>query len=154
YLRSDFPRIPLPPDMATFRTLAALGEKLVALHLLRDPALQSGGPAYPVSGAHMVEKIRYETGATLTPTPLPLAGEGLKSGKVWINTTQYFDGIDPETFAFRIGGYQVLEKWLKDRKGRTLTIDDIAHYRKIAVALARTRALMREVDAAAAPLFA
>lgn len=141
YLRSDFPRIPLPPDMRTFRALAALGEKLVALHLLRDPELAQGGPAYPVSGDHVVGILRYEPSKDGT------------SGKVWINATQYFDGIDPETFAFRIGGYQVLEKWLKDRKGRALTIDDIAHYRKIAVALARTRALMREVDAAAAPLF-
>lgn len=142
YLRSDFPRIPLPPDMATFRALAALGEKLVALHLLRDPALAQGGPSYPVSGDHVVEKLRYEP-----------ASDG-QSGKLWINARQYFDGIDPETFAFRVGGYQVLEKWLKDRKGRALTIDDITHYRKVAVALARTRDLMREVDEAAAPLWA
>ncbi|MDE1885168.1 MAG: hypothetical protein KGH92_04595, partial [Xanthomonadaceae bacterium] len=142
YLRSDFPRIPLPTDTQTFHALAALGEKLVALHLLRDPALAQGGPTYPVSGDHLVEKLRYE----------PLK-DG-QSGKVWINATQYFDGIDPETFAFRIGGYQVLDKWLKDRKGRALTIDDIAHYRKIALALARTRELMRELDGMAQPLFA
>ncbi|MGH8121168.1 MAG: type ISP restriction/modification enzyme [Rudaea sp.] len=142
YLRSDFPRIPLPPDMTTYRALAVLGEKLVALHLLRDPALENGGPAYSVSGDHAVEKVRYEP------------GKDGKPGKVWINPRQYFDGIDAETFAFRIGGYQVLEKWLKDRKGRALGIDDITRYRRIAVALARTRELMREVDAAAAPLFA
>lgn len=142
YLRSDFPRIPLPPDMPTFRALAALGAKLVALHLLRDATLDHGAPAFPVSGDHAVEKLRYEP-----------SKDG-KSGKVWINATQYFDGIDPDTFAFRIGGYQVLEKWLKDRKGRKLTRDEIEHYRKIAVALARTRTLMREVDAAAAALFA
>lgn len=138
YLRSDFPRIPLPPDRQTFRALAELGENLVGLHLLRDPALGQGGPNYPVSGDHIVEKLRYDE----------------KTGRVNINATQYFDGIDSETFAFRVGGYQVLEKWLKDRKGRALGIDDITHYRKIAVALARTRALMREVDAAAAVLFA
>jgi predicted helicase len=142
YLRSDFPRIPLPPDMATFGALAALGGQLVALHLLRDPALAQGGPAYPVSGDHVVDKLRYEP------------SKDANSGKVWINATQYFDGIDPRAFDFRIGGYQVLEKWLKDRKGRALTIDDITHYRKIAVAIARTRALMQEVDAAATPLFA
>lgn len=153
YLRSDFPRIPLPPEMATFRTLAALGERLVALHLLRDPALAQGGPAYPVSGDHVVEKVRYEPPAQDSAHPSTSSGR-TESGRVWINATQHFDGIDPDTFAFRIGGYQVLEKWLKDRKGRALTIDDIAHYRKIAVALARTRALMREVDAAAAQLFA
>ncbi|HET6546285.1 MAG TPA: type ISP restriction/modification enzyme [Rhodanobacteraceae bacterium] len=140
YLRSDFPRIALPDSVATFRALAALGEKLVEWHLLRDPSLQSGGPAYPVSGEHAVEKIRYEEPG------------GGKPGRVWINARQYFDGIDPEIWAFRIGGYQVLEKWLKDRKGRRLDIDDITHYRKIAVALARTRQLMDDIDAAAAPL--
>lgn len=142
YLRSDFPRIPLPPDMPTFRAMAVLGEKLVTLHLLRDATRDQGAPAFPVSGDHAVEKLRYEP-----------SKDG-KSGKVWINATQYFDGMDAETFAFRIGGYQVLEKWLKDRKGRKLTRDEIEHYRKIAVALARTRALMREVDTTAAALFA
>ena len=154
YLRSDFPRVPLPTDAALFRTLAALGAQLIALHLLRDPRLAQSGPAYPASGDHMVEKPRYDPPA-LTPTPLPQAGEGLKkSGRVWINARQYFDGIEPQTWAFRIGGYQVLEKWLKDRKGRQLDIDDITHYRKIAAALARTRRLMEEIDKAAAPLFA
>ena len=123
--------------MATFRALAVLGEKLVALHLLRDPALAQGGPGYPVSGNHVVEKPRYDD----------------KARRVWINATQCFDGIDAETFAFRIGGYQVLEKWLKDRKGRALSIDDITHYREVAVALARTRYLIREFGAGAAPLW-
>ncbi|HEX7369570.1 MAG TPA: type ISP restriction/modification enzyme, partial [Rhodanobacteraceae bacterium] len=96
---------------------------------------------------------RYEAPA-LTPTPLPQAGEGLKGGRVWINKTQYFEGIDPDTWAFRVGGYQVLEKWLKDRKGRELGIDDIVHYRRVAVALRRTRELMRQVDECATPLWA
>lgn len=142
YLRSDFPRIPLPPDMATFRILAEMGEKLVALHLLHDPTLAQGGPVYPVAGDHVVEKVRYEP---------PRDG---KPGRVWINPRQYFEVVDPDAFGFRVGGYQVLEKWLKDRKGRALGIDDIAHYRKIVVALDRTRELMQQVDTAAAPLFA
>jgi predicted helicase len=153
YLRSDFPRIPLPPNEATFRALAALGARLVELHLLRDSALDEGAPAFPVSGSGLVEKPRYEAPA-LTPTPLPQAGEGLKGGRVWINKTQYFEGIDPDTWAFRVGGYQVLEKWLKDRKGRELGIDDIVHYRRVAVALRRTRELMRQVDECATPLWA
>ena len=119
-----------------------MAPKLVTLHLLRDSALDQGAPAFPVSGSGEVEKIRYDA---------PQEG---KPGRVWINATQYFAGIDPDTWGFRIGGYQVLEKWLKDHKGRTLGIDDIVHYRRIAVALARTRTLMDEVDTAAAPLFA
>ena len=150
YLRSDFPRIPLPPDLALFSALAALGAQLVALHLLRDPALAQGGPAYPVSGDHLVEKIRYEP--ALTPTPLP-GVEGLKGGRVWINARQYFESVDADTWAFKVGGYQVLEKWLKDRKGRQLGIDDITHYRKIVLALAATRTLMEQIDQVALPLF-
>jgi hypothetical protein len=155
YLRSDFPRIPLPPDRALFRALAKLGAQLVALHLLRDPALAQGGPAYPVSGDHTVEKPRYDPPQAEQGSAHPSTGSGrAECGRVWINARQYFDGIDPETWAFRIGGYQVLEKWLKDRKGRQLDIDDITHYRKIAVALARTQQLMKDIDTAAAPLFA
>jgi hypothetical protein len=142
YLRSDFPRIPVPPDMAVFRALAALGKQLVALHLLRDPSLDEDAPAFPVSGSGVVEKPRYE------------ALKDGRPGRVWINATQYFDGVEPEVFAFRVGGYQVLEKWLKGRKGRTLGIEDIVHYRRVAVALARTREVMTEVELAAAPLFA
>jgi len=141
YLRGDFPYIPLPQNMDMFHTLAKLGSQLVLLHLLRDPTLAQGGPAYPVAGDHTVEKPRYE-----------LATDG-KSGRVWINTRQYFDGIAPETWAFHVGGYQVLEKWLKDRKGRQLGIDDISHYRKIVLALAATHRVMHDVDAAVAPLF-
>jgi Type ISP C-terminal specificity domain len=49
-------------------------------------------------------------------------------------------------YDFHIGGYQVCEKWLKDRKGRTLTKDDIAHYHKIVVALADSLRLMAQID--------
>jgi hypothetical protein len=107
-----------------------------------------------VSGDHLVEKVRYEAPAAQDPAH-PSTGSGRTgSGRVWINARQYFDSIDPETWAFRIGGYQVLEKSLKDRKGRQLDIDDITDYRKIAVALEKTRRLMSEIDATATPLFA
>ena len=69
-------------------------------------------------------------------------------GRVYINSEQYFEGIPPEVWAFTIGGYQVCHKWLKDRKGRTLTFEDLHHYQKIVVALAETIRLMGEIDAA------
>lgn len=141
YLRSDFPRIPLPTDAALFRALAGHGAQLVALHLLRDPALAQGGPAYPVGGDNKVEKVVYSQPTDATP------------GRVWINPRQYFEGIAPALWTFQIGGYQVLEKWLKDRKGRTLDSDDVGHYRKIALALAATQRLMAQIDSTAAPLF-
>ncbi|MFO8082606.1 MAG: type ISP restriction/modification enzyme, partial [Armatimonadota bacterium] len=59
---------------------------------------------------------------------------------------QYFEGIAPEVWEFQVGGYQVLDKWLKDRKGRKLTYEDIEHYQRIVVALERTMALMAQID--------
>lgn len=153
YLRSDFPRIALPTDQALFRALAALGAQLVALHLLGDPALAQGGPTYPVSGDHAVEKIIYTPPKNTDSAHGSTGSPRAESGRVWINKTQYFEGIAPELWRFQIGGYQVLEKWLKDRKGRRLDIDDIGHYRKIALALAATQQLMLQIDATAERLF-
>ena len=67
-------------------------------------------------------------------------------GRVYINKTQYFKGFEPEVWEFQIGGYQVLHKWLKDRKGRKLIFDDFFHYQKIVVALKETMRLMGEID--------
>lgn len=59
---------------------------------------------------------------------------------------QYFEGVPKEVWEFHIGSYQICEKWLKDRKGRKLSSDDIDHYQKIVVALAETIRIMREID--------
>jgi hypothetical protein len=67
-------------------------------------------------------------------------------GRVCINKPQYFEGVEPDVWAFQIGGYQVLHKWLKDRKGRELSFDDLSHYQKIVVALRGTIQLMEEID--------
>ena len=154
FLRIDFPRVPLTSDRALFRTLAAKGTALVALHLLEAPALANSTVRYPVPGEHLVEKghPRY-----LAPgDPDPATNAPLTAGRVYINRDmprrgqqgQYFDGIPPEVWAFHVGGYQVCDKWLKDRRGRTLTYDDIEHYRRIITALQATLHLMSDIDAA------
>jgi hypothetical protein len=74
-------------------------------------------------------------------------GEG-EFGRVYINNEQYFEGVKPEWFEFHIGGYQVLQKWLKDRKGRKLSNDDITHYQRVVVAIKETIRLMSEIDKA------
>lgn len=79
----------------------------------------------------------------------PLA-HSKETGRVWINPTQYFDGVPEEVWQFHIGGYQVCHKWLKDRKGRRLSYDDIAHYQRIVAALSETIRLMAEIDGAIA----
>ena len=86
---------------------------------IQATALAQGGPAYPVSGDHIIEKIIYTPPKDATP------------GRVWINKTQYFEGIAPNLWIFQIGGYRVLEKWLKDRKGRILDHDDISRARRM-----------------------
>jgi predicted helicase len=139
FLKIDFPRLPLTSSVALFRALAALGEQLVALHLMKDGAVDTqrfpepGFPAAAASKAEdgLVEKVKY-----LAP-----------GGRVYINATQYFDGVPPEVWDFHVGGYKVCEKWLKDRKGRRLSGADIDHYARVVATLAQTRALMAEIDA-------
>jgi len=107
---------------------------------------------YPVKGDNLVEKghPRY-----LRPgEPEPGTGKPLEEGRVYISKDnaktgrkgQYFEGVPPEVWEFHIGGYQVCEKWLKDRRGRELTYDDLNRYQKIVVAIKETIRLMGEID--------
>jgi predicted helicase len=132
FLKIDFPRLPITSDKTLFKTLAEKGEELAALHLMESPLLEAEYQkvGYPAKGSHLVEKVRYEE----------------KTKRVYINKEQYFEGIEPEVWNFYVGGYQVCEKWLKDRKGRTLSPDDINHYQKIVIALRETTRLMAEID--------
>ena len=129
FLKIDFPRLPLTSDLGLFRGLVAKGVELVALHLMESPTLDHLITTFPITGSNEVEKVRYA-----------------EPGRVFINKTQHFEGVEPEVWEFHIGGYQVLHKWLKDRKGRTLSYDDVTHYGKIVVALKETIRLMAEID--------
>jgi predicted helicase len=133
FLKRDFPRVPLPPDKATFDALAQLGGALMCLHLLRDPALQTPSCKYPVGGDHRVERVAYDPSAQ----------------RVWINGAQYFEPVPPEVWAYRVGGYQVCHKWLDDRKGAVLSLDERLTYQRIVTALERTLALQAQIDALA-----
>ena len=150
FLKSDFPRIPLGvvektsstamDFLAVWEALLPLGRDLMNLPLLKQvpDALRA---SFPQQGSNTVEKPRYEAPKTGANTS--------DKGRVWINATQYFDGVAPQTWVFKVGGYQVCEKWLKDRKGRELMFDDIKHYGAVVAALTRTRALMHDIDAIA-----
>ena len=126
----DFPRLPLTSDKELFKALAAKGAELVPLHLMESLALNKPITKYPITGSNTVDKISYDD----------------NNQRVNINKTQYFEGVPPEVWNFHIGGYQVCQKWLKDRKGRTLTYDDLTHYQKVIVALKETIRLMEEID--------
>ena len=71
-----------------------------------------------------------------------------EQGRIYINKEQYFEGVPPEVWNFHVGGYQVCQKWLKDRKGRTLTFEDIQHYQRVVSALAEAIELMGQIDVA------
>jgi predicted helicase len=128
FLKIDFPRVPYPKDKTTFKKLVALGSELRSLHLLESPKVNNFITSYPVSGTDKVEKIEY------------------KMKRVYINQTQYFGNVPEVAWNFYIGGYQPAQKWLKDRKGRTLTNEDLEHYQKIIIALTETDRIMREID--------
>ena len=134
HLRSDFPRVPLTSDGELFRELCRLGWRLVTLHLMESGNL-THITTYPIPGDNRVDKLRYSE-----------PGQGSELGRVWINGTQHFEGVQREVWEFHIGGYQVCAKWLKDREGRLLTYDDLAHYQYVVASLAETIALMREID--------
>ena len=130
FLRTDFPRLPLTGNLELFRALARLGSELVALHLMESPKLDKYITEFISSRKSEVGKATFV------------------HKTVWIDQskTAGFKGVPEAVWNFHIGGYQVCEKWLKDRKGRTLAKDDIAHYQKIVVALNETIRLMKEID--------
>lgn len=146
FLRIDFPRIPLPPSPLVFARLGALGADLVALHLLDDD--------YPQASWNQPQGSRCGPLATPSSTYVGTADPEIASGhpkfrhgKVYISPSQWFDGVPEQVWNFVVGGYQVCEKWLKDRRGRTLSEEDIAHYGHIVVAIKETSRLMGEIDA-------
>ena len=135
FLKSDFPRVPLPEDAKQFRRLTSLGGELVALHLMESPKLDKLITKYDTRGVHHVEQVRYVD----------------TQKRVYINKEQFFEGMPKDVWEFQIGGYQVCEKWLKDRKGRELGVDEIKHYQRIVVALNETIRLMKEIDEVGLP---
>ena len=138
FLKIDFPRIPFTKDYKLFIQLGKLGKQLADLHLLKSKELEKTISKFPIDGSNEVEKpiFKVETHRDAS----------LQSGKVFINQAQYFDGVTKEVWNYQIGGYQVCEKWLKDRKGRTLSTEEIKTYCKIVTSLSKTIELQNEID--------
>lgn len=143
FLKIDFPRVPAPTQ-DEFDRLVPLGRELRQLHLMKSPVVDDYLTTYPVQGSDEVEKITFVADAT------SVVGDAISSvmGKVYINGTQYFGGVPEVAWTFYIGGYQPAQKWLKDRKGRTLTADDLNHYQRIIKVLSETDRVMKEIDLA------
>ena len=128
FLKIDFPKIPYPKNLSTFQKLTNLGSQIREIHLLEISKVENHITEFNIDGDCVVEKPIF------------------KNGKVFINETQYFENVPEVVWNFYIGGYQPAQKWLKDRKGRKLEFDDIAHYQKIIVALAETDRIMKEIN--------
>jgi predicted helicase len=136
FLKRDFPRVPFTADFELFKTLAALGERLVALHLLRSPELDPPTARFQGEGNYLIARtqsqgFRYDA----------------KEERAYINKAQYFERVPLELWEYQIGGYQVLEKWLKDRRDRRLSLDEIKTYCRVVTAIQCTIALQEEIDA-------
>jgi predicted helicase len=126
FLKIDFPRIPYSSDRNSFWRLVSLGGELRQLHLLESPVFDTIAPEPGAVGKVSVEKIRYV------------------DGKVFVNDDFCFANVPQTAWEFYIGGYQPAQKWLKDRKGRVLSGEDITHYRKTIIALTETARVMWE----------
>ena len=131
FLRTDFPRVPFPQSADDFEALSGLGWALVQAHLLRELP-RRGLAVYHGKGNHSVEAARYCT----------------QEQAVWINKSQFFKPVPQAVWDFHIGGYPVLDKYLKSRKGRKLSLDEISHVAAVADSLAFTIDQMADIDEA------
>lgn len=135
FLKMDFPRIPFTSNTDLFKEMARLGKRLVLLHLLKSSELDPPICRFEGKGDGKVSKgqkdgLHYET----------------REERVYINPTQYFGPVPEEVWSYKVGGYYVCEKWLKDRRERHLDLDDIRTYCRIVTALSRTIEIQKEID--------
>jgi len=132
FINRGYPRVPLPGIRKIFERLSDLGRSLINLHLLAD--VPTGLGTFPVAGNNTIAGVIYKV-----PT-----GDS-NEGNVYINEEQHFTGVSEEVWEYTIGGYQIADKWLKDRRGQTLTFDDLTLYQRILKALARTIEVQDEI---------
>ena len=132
FLKSDFPRVPITGNRSLFASLVEQGRRLTSLHLMESEG--DDLPVFPRTGSGRVDGVQYTPPNEDVP------------GRVYINAAQYFERVSQETWDFTIGGYRPAEKWLKDRRHRTLTFDDVNHYRRICSILAETPRVMERID--------
>jgi len=126
FLKIDFPRIPFVKDFKVFKQLSEIGKELVNLHLMKTKLKTS--TKFGVQGPNVIKFVRC------------------KDNKVYINKDQFFDGVSEEVWNFYIGGYQVLDKWLKSRKNRELSSNEIEHFLQVVEIIKRTMGYMEEID--------
>lgn len=138
YLKTDFPRIPFTDDINIFKKLSSLGWELIQIHLMNKEYLnklpEQNLGNYTGNGNNEVIKVEYIYDAKT------------KKNRLKINPTQYFDNVPEDVYNFYIGGYQVLDKYLKDRKNRTLTLDEIENVENIVKIISFTISQMNKLN--------
>jgi predicted helicase len=130
FLRIDFPRVPFTKDFELFRKMGAFGKRLAELHLLDSADLDPPIAKFQGTGRNIVDKLKYHQ----------------KESRIYINSDQYFEGVKKEVWEYHIGGYQVCHKWLKDRKGRILSLEEIKLYCKVVTAIQKTIEIQKDID--------
>ncbi len=130
FLKTDFPRVPFTKNKSLFKKLAKYGEGLADLHLMQTPKLDSPVIKFQGTGDKRVDKIKYDK----------------KGRRIYINKDQYFEKLEEDIWQYRVGGYQVCDKWLKSRKGNVLSLNDIKHYCKVATAIKLTIKIQKSID--------
>ena len=130
FLKIDFPKIPFTKNYKLFKQFSNFGKELADLHLLKSPLLNKTSSRFEGEGDGLIKKLNYDE----------------KKKRIFINKNQYFTNVNSELWNYYIGGYQVLRKWLKDRKGRVLSSEEINHYIKVIKAIKETIKLQKEID--------
>lgn len=130
FLKIDFPRIPFDCDKTSFKRLAAIGQELIDAHLMKKiPKSKIGEPESDGEQNFVMEKVVYNQ----------------EKQRLYFNKTCYFTDVSPEVWNFKIGGYQVLDKYLKSRKDMDIS-HDLDHIQDIIKVLAFTIEKMVEID--------
>jgi predicted helicase len=127
-LRKDYPHIPFPSERQIFAKMASLGRNLVEMHLFKTPMKST--TTYPSQGSDSVDKVSYDS----------------KTRRLYINDSQYFGNITEDVWGCQVGGYRVLEKYLKERLGAKLSSLEIDAFGKIAFVLKNTIDTVKEID--------
>lgn len=145
FLRTDFPRVHLTSDPSLFGKLCQAGADLAALHLLED---DYEAASWNAAGPEGLSPLRTFTTrfAGQGGTEITKGHPCYRDRKVYINPSSYFEEVPEEVWSFYVGGYRVCEKWLKSRRGRALTGEEITLYLRVVAALGETTRLMAEIE--------
>lgn len=139
FLKTDFARVPYPDDKKQFWPAVKLGTELRQLHLMESEKLKKFITAYPINGDNIITR-------QITKSDFEITNSKKQTGRLWINDYQYFEEVPFKVWNYYIGGYQPAQKWLKDRRGKALTVEEIFYYQKIISSLFETEKIINEID--------